>query len=404
MRELSHHRLAELLNQARTGDQKAFDELYRATAPIQYRKALGMLARPDLAEEAVQESYLTLVKKWGQLHSPQALVAYLNRATHLNCLAILRRQTRQPELREDESLAAIPDIDELVQPEEAAQGRDEQLRLLRALSALPPDQREAVLLRYCQKLPLTQVAQTMDCSVSTVQRLLKRALSALRGQMGALPGIFTGPAVARALRRLPSSATAPSNAPPKGLSPGRAAAVLLAVAGMGLGLGAGTAPQIEWIRGESGWRNTPYPVEVAAAGPVSSAVFTGQDGATHPAQRQSNGHFFARLPQNGSYTLTLRSPVGRVVTAQFEVEDLDVTAPLLGKVFRQGGQTALPLTDEGSGVDWAAVRLVGADKTEYRPAGREENILLYALPNGTYTLEARDLAGNATRVQVSVFD
>ena len=158
MRELSHHRLAELLDQARTGDQKAFDELYRATAPIQYRKALGMLARPDLAEEAVQESYLTLVKKWGQLHSPQALVAYLNRATHLNCLAILRRQTRQPELREDESLAAIPDIDELVQPEEAAQGRDEQLRLLRALSALPPDQREAVLLRYCQKLPLTQVA------------------------------------------------------------------------------------------------------------------------------------------------------------------------------------------------------------------------------------------------------
>ena len=50
------------------------------------------------------------------------------------------------------------------------------------------------------------------------------------------------------------------------------------------------------------------------------------------------------------------------------------------------------------------MRLVGADKTEYRPAGREENILLYALPNGTYTLEARDLAGNATRVQVSVFD
>ena len=40
---------------------------------IQYRKALGMLVRPDLAEEAVQESYLTLVKKWEQLHSPQAL-------------------------------------------------------------------------------------------------------------------------------------------------------------------------------------------------------------------------------------------------------------------------------------------------------------------------------------------
>lgn len=402
MRELSHHRLAELLDQARTGDQKAFDELYRATAPIQYRKALGMLVRPDLAEEAVQESYLTLVKKWEQLHSPQALVAYLNRATYLNCLATLRRQTRQPELREDESLASIPDVDELVQPEEATQGRDEQERLLGALAALPSDQRQAVLLRYCQKLPLAQMAQVMDCSVSTVQRLLGRALSSLQKQMGGLPGVFVGPAVARAMGRLsPSPGT---SAPKKGASLRWAAAAVLTVAGVGLGLGVGSRPRIQWAQGERGWRNTPCPVTVATAGPVSTAAFAGEDGAIYPAQRQPDGRFLALLPQNGSYTLTLRSPIGRTAEAQLWVENLDCSPPLVGAVARQNGRTRIPLTDEGAGVDWASVRLTGADGAEHQPVEREGEALLYALPNGGYTLEASDLAGNTLRARVSVFD
>ena len=61
-------------------------------------------------------------------------------------------------------------------------------------------------------------------------------------------------------------------------------------------------------------------------------------------------------------------------------------------------------TDEGAGVDWASVRLTGADGAEHQPVEREGEALLYALPNGGYTLEASDLAGNTLRARVSVFD
>ena len=57
--------------------------------------------------------------------------------------------------------------------------RDEELTL--ALMRLPPKQREAVLLRYYQRMSLAQTAQAMGVTVSTVSRQLGRALRSLRG-------------------------------------------------------------------------------------------------------------------------------------------------------------------------------------------------------------------------------
>ena len=57
--------------------------------------------------------------------------------------------------------------------------RDEELTL--ALMRLPPKQREAVLLRYYQRMSLAQTAQAMGVTVSTVSKQLGRALRSLRG-------------------------------------------------------------------------------------------------------------------------------------------------------------------------------------------------------------------------------
>jgi RNA polymerase sigma factor (sigma-70 family) len=58
-----------------------------------------------------------------------------------------------------------------------------------ALSALPPRQRLAVVLRHLEDLPVAEVAQVMGCSEGTVKsttsdglRALRRALEPLAGQ------------------------------------------------------------------------------------------------------------------------------------------------------------------------------------------------------------------------------
>src|SRR5437660_8927590 len=55
----------ELVDQARTGDDAAFEALLRALIPVGYRLACGMLQDRQLAEDAVQEA---AVSAWRKLH------------------------------------------------------------------------------------------------------------------------------------------------------------------------------------------------------------------------------------------------------------------------------------------------------------------------------------------------
>ena len=53
------------------------------------------------------------------------------------------------------------------------------------LQTLSPRQREALVLRYYQDMPVAEVAEVMGCSSSTVKKLAARGLTAMRIEMGA---------------------------------------------------------------------------------------------------------------------------------------------------------------------------------------------------------------------------
>jgi RNA polymerase sigma factor (sigma-70 family) len=53
------------------------------------------------------------------------------------------------------------------------------------MHALPPRQRAAVVLRYCEDLSVAQTAELMGCSVGSVKRHASDGLAKLRNRMGA---------------------------------------------------------------------------------------------------------------------------------------------------------------------------------------------------------------------------
>lgn len=57
---------------------------------------------------------------------------------------------------------------------------DERIALIRALGALPPRQRAALVLRYFDDLSEAEVASTLGCSVGTVKSTTSRALEKMR--------------------------------------------------------------------------------------------------------------------------------------------------------------------------------------------------------------------------------
>jgi RNA polymerase sigma-70 factor (ECF subfamily) len=73
-------------------------------------------------------------------------------------------------------------------PSEKAMRQEKLLRLSEALTELPGDQQEVVVLHHCQGWTISRVAQHMDRSFASVAGLLRRALGRLRETLQDLGG------------------------------------------------------------------------------------------------------------------------------------------------------------------------------------------------------------------------
>jgi RNA polymerase sigma-70 factor (ECF subfamily) len=69
-------------------------------------------------------------------------------------------------------------------PSEQAERREESVMLADALQRLPEAYREVLVLRHLQQLTFPEVAERMDRSLDSVNKLWARALAALRAAMG----------------------------------------------------------------------------------------------------------------------------------------------------------------------------------------------------------------------------
>jgi RNA polymerase sigma-70 factor (ECF subfamily) len=69
-------------------------------------------------------------------------------------------------------------------PSEVASRRERAVLLADALSQLPDDYREVIVLRHLEALAFADVAQRMERSVDSVEKLWLRALARLRRELG----------------------------------------------------------------------------------------------------------------------------------------------------------------------------------------------------------------------------
>ncbi|MBC2870162.1 sigma-70 family RNA polymerase sigma factor [Bittarella massiliensis] len=390
-KRMGHRQLEQLLLRAREGDEQAFAQLYRATCRAQWVQARALLGSDALAEEAVQESYLSLFRHMGELGNPRALVAYLNRSTYFACQNLRRVEARRAATGE-ELLDALPDGDPRTLPEAVADQRGRTAALLAALDKLPQRQRQAVVLRYFQRQTLPQIAAVLGCSEMTVKRELDRAKKALRGNLsGWLPAVLP---LGIALRRAGEQP-----------APWQLGEVPLPVAGVAAGLvlavTAGIAllptPQIlETAVWQAGGRAG---VTARVAGAETAWLEDG-DGNRYALERGEDG--FSLLPvKNGSYTLQAEGGNGRRVQTAVSVTGADEEPPTLAEAYGQAGLVTVRLTDP-AGVDWERSFLLGADGALYRPLEAEGERARFDLPSGSYTLVAQDLLGNRGRGELTV--
>src|SRR5262245_39949484 len=159
--------------------EPTLDDAFRAHAGFVASVALRVLGRPSEVDDLVQDVFLCVLPRLGDLRDPAALRGWL--AVITARLARRRLRSRRWKIW----LGVGGDFDYAQLADSAASPQDRALlgELYRALDRLPVQHRLAWTLRHVGGLELTEVASACDCSLATVKRWIGAAEAALRKEV-----------------------------------------------------------------------------------------------------------------------------------------------------------------------------------------------------------------------------
>jgi RNA polymerase sigma factor (sigma-70 family) len=166
-------------------------ERFEAERPYLQAMAYRMLGSLPEAEDAVQESWLHLVRE--DRSQVKNLGAWLTRAVSRICLDLLRvRKLRHEEPLEASVLESITREPGQIDPEEEAELADSVgLALLVVLDRLAPAERLAFVLHDSFAIPFEEVARILQREVPATRQLASRARRRVRGAQTASTADFT---------------------------------------------------------------------------------------------------------------------------------------------------------------------------------------------------------------------
>lgn len=155
------------------GDIAAFSVLYDRYEASVYGFCLRLLGDRDAADDAFQDTFVTLIDQRFRYRDQGRLRGWLFTIARNVCLDRLRMAERRDNLR-----PFLPRISALGRsPARAAEERDE---LTRLLAVLPPDQREILLLHRHAGFSYAEIAELKRSTEAAVKQKAYRAAVALR--------------------------------------------------------------------------------------------------------------------------------------------------------------------------------------------------------------------------------
>ena len=176
----------ELVARSRGGDLDSFNQLVlRWERPI-YALAYRMIGREEDARDVGQETFLRAFRALSGFKGQAKFSSWLYRITLNLCRDWIRRERRKPVAQAPEGVDLIElageatpteSIEDLVARKELSQA------VAQAMARLPEEQRTAIILKEYHGLTFQEIADLLDCPLSTVKTRLYQGLSVLRRQL-----------------------------------------------------------------------------------------------------------------------------------------------------------------------------------------------------------------------------
>lgn len=175
---------AELLQRLKQGSRPAFDELVKIHRGKGFAIAFNMTGNPEDAKDALQEAFIKVYLNIKNFKGNSRFSTWFYRIVVNTCLDFLRkRKSRQKILSQpliDEEGNPKETKDMHYNPEGVVLNRELAARLDICIAELPEKQRMCFILKHESQMSNLQIAQTLQCNITTVKVHLFRAARALQ--------------------------------------------------------------------------------------------------------------------------------------------------------------------------------------------------------------------------------
>jgi RNA polymerase sigma-70 factor (ECF subfamily) len=172
----------DLIARVRKGDIEAFNLLVSRWEKRVFNYLLRLVGSPDNAMDLSQEVFLKAWQNIRKLDDPARFGPWLYRIAHNEAISLFRK--RRPETALTETVQGDVGVPERSTGQQGAVFPLEMtLAVTAALARLSSDQREAVVLKVYEGFKFDEMAEILECPVSTVKSRLYTALDLLKTEL-----------------------------------------------------------------------------------------------------------------------------------------------------------------------------------------------------------------------------
>jgi RNA polymerase sigma-70 factor (ECF subfamily) len=177
----------ELVRRFQEGDEAAFAAMVERLDPAVLELAWRMTGDRASAEDVRQQAWIRIHRGLRAFEGRARLSTWVHRIVIHLCRDRQRSQACIGQA--EERFRSLHPRDLCEEPPSATHERGEvALRVARAVAALPPREREVVVLRHYHDLPFPVIAEVVEAPVTTVKSRMAKGLALLRTRLVQLQG------------------------------------------------------------------------------------------------------------------------------------------------------------------------------------------------------------------------
>ena len=173
MNEQDRQRITILISEVARGSIFALEDLSRLVSGRMLAVALTVLADRTLAEDAVQDSFVKIVKKAHTFNPDTNGYGWICKIVHNTALNVLRHEKRFKAENTDNCFNLSDGTD-------VAENASDVVAVKQALSVLDRTEKTAIYQKYFMDFSLRDIARNIKKSKSATQRLIKLAEEKIR--------------------------------------------------------------------------------------------------------------------------------------------------------------------------------------------------------------------------------